>query len=415
MNVGAAGVGALLVAGRLLVNHNVNRGWWGYSASEWLINYGGGFLRRGLGGEIILRTPAPSDLVALEMWIMVLSITTLVLLAVLIQRSMRSTGTAWVLLVWLLPSGALIGPLQSIWQPFWVKSTQFAMRKEELLLLIVCLAAVWWGADGPRTRQRFLLSAVVMGLFLLLAALIHEGLTIPATASVALLAWRATQTAYRSQRWVAMGMIVLPAAVGVGLAVTHPGHSADPAAIWSAVDAPTRTWYESGTTPQFTPMVADVPLAIANLRDDLSGATRSVIGFYLASGTVVWWAICAVVVLGAAALVLAFADRSKSGTRALAVSALITVGSTTPLFLVGYDWGRWIAMGANLMVIVGLASIARSPEPDSFPLRWGTALIMALALTAAWAIGIQEVGDPRGLLWYGIDGGLPEPPEVRSD
>lgn len=409
LNVCGAGIALALAIGRLALNHSVNRGWWGYSAGEWFINYGDGFVRRGLGGEIVRRAPAPSDLIALEVGISVIVAANLALIAVLIQRSMTRTNAAWPLAVWLLPSGALVAPLQSIWQPFWVTSTQFTMRKEQVLLLIVAIAAVWWSRSTPFTRSRLLWSAGCLGVLLFSAALIHEGLVLPALAAILLLGWRTAHST--AERFWGGLLIVLPTLAGVVLAITHAGQESDARAIWMAIDEPSRAWYENSTTEQFSPLVEGVPLAIAILGSSLDEATRTVAAFFIDDWVWLWWVITAGAIAGIAILILVMIDRSGPALRSLTATTVVIGVGTAPLFLVGYDWGRWIAFAVNLIVAVALAHTATAPHPRPTGANRLAILLVAVALLLSWLVGVQEVGNPQGVLSYGIGGGLPEPAE----
>lgn len=396
INAAAAVLAFGLVLGRLLVNHDPNQGWWGYSAGEWLINYGNGFVRRGLGGEIVRSLPTASDLVALELWVGLLSAVVLVLFAVLVQRGMRTTGKAWGLALWLLPSWFLVGPLQSLWHPFWVTSTQFAMRKEQYYLAVVLIAAVWWTGRPPRSAVGWAVSSGVLGVLLLGGVLMHEGLALPAVAALALLGWRASASASPGARATSGVLLLAPAAIGAVSVLLNPGVRADRVPVWQAVDQVTRDWYLSATNRDYAPVFDGVPAAISFLGSDSGRGADVARTIFVENGLWVWWLVTAAAVLGAALVVLILSDRSRSAMRNLTVTVLAVGIASLPLFVIAYDWGRWMVFATNLIVITGLATIVTDPAPRPARAHVVTVTVLVVVLMLAVLVGVQEVGDPRG-------------------
>lgn len=397
-NVVAAGVALALVVGRLIVNHDPNQGWWGYSAGEWLINYGNGFVRRGLGGEIVRSLPTSNDLIALEWWVGGLSAVVLLLFAVLVQRSMRATGKAWSLALWLLPSWFIVGPLQSLWQPFWVTSTQFAMRKEQYYLMLVLVAAVWWTGRPPRSPVGWAVSSAVLGSLLLGGVLLHEGLALPAIAVLVLLGLRASIGSSVGTRVTAGVLLLAPAVAGAVAVLLNPGSRSDRMPVWQAVDQVTRDWYLSALNPDYAPVSDGVPAAISFLGSDSGDGADVARVIFVENGLWVWWIVTAAAVLGAALVVLVLADRSRAALRHHVVTVAVVGVASLPLFVIAYDWGRWIVFATNLIVIASLATIVTNPSPRAARVSAPTLLILTAVLLLGLVVGVQEVGDPRGLI-----------------
>lgn len=385
-NVAAAVTAFVILVAWTATGPQRNVGGWSYSAGEWLINYGSGFVRRGFAGELLLRLPAPSDLIALEVWLIGMWAAILVLFAVLVRRCMVGTGSPWVLALWLLPSWFIAGPLQMVWRGVGPSFDQFPMRKEQWYLLVVVVAAVLWSRGRPAGWR----SATLVSGLLLVGALTHEGLLIPSCAAVALLGWRAT-TGVRARLLGAL-LVFAPAAVGFVAVVLNPGTASDRMPIWLAVDETTRRWYVADATP---PMSDGVPGAMSFIGVDAREGLRSVADIYFSDGLWVWWLATAVVMIGAPVLIMAMSDRSRSGLRALAVTTAVMVVGAVPLFVVAFDWGRWVAFLVNLIIVVSLARIASAVDPEPVAVgRWSIVLVL-VAVLVPLAVGLPELGDIR--------------------
>lgn len=90
-NVALAAIAFALFLGRLVINHSNNLGDWGYSAGEWLINYQGGFVRRGLLGELLTLFPDGWQLTMTELWVAGVWLGVVAAFALLIGRTIRHT------------------------------------------------------------------------------------------------------------------------------------------------------------------------------------------------------------------------------------------------------------------------------------------------------------------------------------
>lgn len=382
-NVAGAVLTLVLLVGRVVINHWHNYGWWSYSAGEWLINYGAGFLRRG-AGQVFLDVPAPSAIVALEVWLLVEWTVISVLLALLVHRVMTRTGTAWALGAWVVPSWFIISTLQLAWKPIGITNVQFPTRKEQYFLMVILIAVTWW-----QSRVSWP-SVVAISALLVVGVLFHEGFAPPTTVALLVVGWWATRNS-PARSWLARGaVLVLPALVVAAAVVSHPGTAADRLPVWDAVDSTTRDWYLRGDLP---PLTDDIPGAIAYLGTTASDGWRQVDALFINVGAWRWWLLNAVIALGAVVLVILACDRSPGAVRRILVPLLLVAIALLPLFLIAIDWGRWVAFLANLVLVLGLAGVLRARDPVPLVPRPGTVTLVVAGLVFAALYGLPEIGD----------------------
>ena len=380
-------VGALLtwvlLVGRLVVNHWHNYGWWSYSAGEWLINYGGGFVRRG-AGQLFLDVPGLSGIAALELWLVAQWTVIVVLLAVVIRRVMARTGSGWAIGAWLLPSWFIVGTLQLLWRPFGVTDLQFPTRKEQYYLMVVLVAVVWW------QRRVSWPSVGVVAALLLLGVLFHEGFAPPVTVALLTVGWWATAGARPGRRVGQAVLLVLPAFVAGVAVLLNPGSAGTRVRVWDAVDPATRAWYLDGDQP---PLTEGIPGAMYYLGTTARDGLHQVQSIFLANSSWVWWVINAVVVLVAVSVVVLFCDRSAGSLRRLLVPMGLILLTLLPLFAIAIDWGRWVALLANLSLVVGLAGVlmAANTRPMTADRRSVSAFVVVLLVAAVY--GLPEIAD----------------------
>lgn len=387
-----------LVLGRLVMDSVSNRGWWAYSAGEWLINYRDGFIRRGLVGELIVSLPTP-DLLTLQVGVLALNAVVLALFGVLVFLGMARTGSPWPLALWLVPTWGIVGAIQSLWQPWGAASTQFAFRKEQFFIFIALLLAIVWRHPVTRERRWWWTTALA-GVLLAFGGLVHEGFVLVTAAAITVMALRSSDGIPIRSRVCGILLALTPGGVMVLLSARHPGTTAAQQPIWDAVDGATRQWYATGP-PSNRVLDSDLPSAVSFIGSTVQIGVDVVNFAYIESGTWPLWAFSAAVMVALVVSILIMCDRSPTGSRATVAGAVIVCAATAPLFVVGFDWGRWIAVACTMTVVVGLHRVlsATAIHPASPTLLNTCALI--LALIAAAAIGLPEVGDPPLLRWFG--------------
>lgn len=356
--------------------------WWGYTAAEWLLNYGGGPVRRGLAGEVLRHLPFESDRVATSVVVVGLMVTVPLLFAVLVQLAGRATRAGWPLLLWGLPGGLLLGTWQAEWLPLSDSQILFATRKEYAFFAALLLLAIGLGLS-----HHIRLMAIAFSAAMVAGALTHEALTIPFTvAGVALVYFAGQRT---SQQRTNLAIIGVPATLAVGVAAALPTSTdARIAEQWGTLDSATRQW-----------LGGDLPWPFRWLGFTLHDAVESTIVYMLRPEMLPVWLMLGVVVAGWTVAALALVDRSGAAFRStLAVAGVMTV-AVLPLAAVGIDWGRFIMIAANCTAIVMLGRQLHRPRLAR-PARLSVVTVaVAATLIATLAfVGVPEAGPPLGEL-----------------
>jgi hypothetical protein len=102
--IGIFAFAIFLVATRVVsVIQNGGHNW---AVGEWLINYGGGFVRRGITGQLLLSLPFSSTIVLIILFVAIFSIVSFVYLSVLIS-SLKSGLNFFSIFLLLNPAGML--------------------------------------------------------------------------------------------------------------------------------------------------------------------------------------------------------------------------------------------------------------------------------------------------------------------
>lgn len=387
VNIVLALAAAALPLRRLIETLDVND-WWSYQAAEWLINYGGGPVRRGLAGEVLLSLPGVPGRVAVTMLVGTLVVAVPVAYAALIASVVRRTSSVWPVLLWAVPGGVFLGLWQGQWLDLPDAVLLFATRKEHLFLLLLIGFALFVTAasDLQRTRRR----ALAYGLLLMVLAWVHEGLTFVYAVAGALLTWIAVGSVHgsdRRARLTAPLAVLVPA--GLGVAATLPfaePSDAQLSQMWEAVDAPTRDWLGGQLPAPFTLM----GYSLAEAREYADGIVFNGRGLLL-------WALLAVFVLGWTCAALILTDCSRAGVRATLLIAAVMGVAVVPLLPVAIDWGRFIVIAGGATAVIALArqrlalTTARPAVVSMVTLLLAAAMLFLLA-----SVGIPEAGAPFG-------------------
>ena len=319
---------------------------------EWLINYQGGFVRRGLLGEVILHVARAfgGSPLAIAVSLQILLYAAFYLSALLLTREVR----------WSVPLLALF--LSPATLSFIVLDPPSSVRKEVLLLLAVallCLAI----ARGLR------LPPAVLALLLAGAAgvcvLSHEGLIffLPYLfAPVYLRAAAASPSnAPRVAHWLLEPtLICVPAAlaalVSAGASILHPGNAATAAAICSSLGQTMTGEGQGFCGGAIFYLTHDRTYA----RQDLLRAARA---YHYGSLYAIAGALALLPVIAALA---ALARERRRELRVLLVTAAGAGLGSLVLFSLARDWGRWISIHVTcLLLLLLLFSRRHSPAPSS--------------------------------------------------
>ena len=286
-----------------------------WTIADWLINYQGGPIRRGLFGEIVLRVSADSQMAAyivVSFQLLMLAVL-YILVFLLFLRTSRSP--AWMMLV--LSPAFLLFPLLSF---------QGGLRKE--LLVLVVLALVAWLLSLRANAWWFLLP---LGLFTL-AAFSHETAALSLPAFLFLL-WQGRKNGIFS-RSQTVGLVVgwsLVGGLALLIAFLYPGTPDQAQAICqSLIDLGSSSEACAG--------------AISVIGQSLSDAMQAMSTQYPA-----YLGYLPLVALASIPFAVLRAPRM------LWLLLLVSYLTLVPLFMTGIDYGRWIYLATALASIALLA------------------------------------------------------------
>jgi hypothetical protein len=306
-----------------------------WQTGDWLINYGGGLVRRGLIGHLL-------TVVAVDGWQLLwfVALTQILLLVTLFGCSAAlfwrtSASPAWLML--LLSPAFLMFP---VLYPFG------GLRKE----LFILAAAAWLGVV---IRYRLaapwaLLSYVAFAV----GAFSHEvvALTVPVLVYLLVAGSRAGVLSARHAKAASAGLVLVAAmALGLSLAAVGTAEQAAKICEWVAAKG-LSTDVCAGSIHYFQTPIGE---AIAQVRQVLPG----------------YWAYAGYAVLALVPIYLVGARRRQW----LLVGVLYLC--LVPVFLTGMDYGRWIYLATALASIAMLATwesdgLVEHSTPEAFALAF---------------------------------------------
>ena len=304
-----------------------------WQLSEWLINYQGGFVRRGLSGEIFFRISGWSGLPAnaLVIWI---SYLVYGWFAFALCRQARSTFSPLLLL-----SGILLG----------FPATQDAIvRKDCLLLLVFLLTAKVMMAREAGFGKRLAVAALSS-----FAVLCHEGYAIFSLPALLLCA---TAPAEESGRRYGKVRYLVPAAT-LGAFILTVLHKGTPAVALAINQSWLGLWEKTNPGDDSIHQPAAAIQAIGWTPSEGLAPSWNLLasGFYQPAA----W----LMLFGAAFVYLYALARPQSGdteaTRRWGGILLLQLIAIGPFFLLGFDYGRWLFLWAASSV--ALHSLGFSP------------------------------------------------------
>lgn len=311
----------------------------GWQVGDWLINYSGGLVRRGLSGELVFLftsngTEAIAAVVAVQT---LLALTLFVIVGVLFWHTER--GTAWMMLV--------LSPAFLFFPALDVTSNS---RKELIVLValgVVALSHRFWRVNlGLWTA----LPLFTLGVFS------HEALVV----TLPVFIYLAIASTGRVRIQGVLSCYVIAASGALVLALVRPGNAQTSTLIC-------QDWNQIG--------IADCGNALAALGMPASEMLRELVSnLYPAY----WTYLLPVALASLPFFALRFWPRER-------LIGVVTIVSVLPLFVLGWDYGRWIFLITAQLSIVALALPERT-QPMRVPL-YG-----ALAFVLLW--GFRHYGDP---------------------
>lgn len=347
-------VGVLAAAFALQVRSQaflIRDGRQGFLIGDWLISYAGGFVRRGLIGEVLLAVTRTSRQ-ALFLLFVVQTLLYGVIFGILARWAMSlDAPKRWSLL--LLSPGFLV--------VFGFNDFAGTHRKE-----IIAFAGLLVLAEAVRC-SRFVRPAVALaGLLFALAVFSHEATALLVVPFLWLVRTAADDELVPSSfAWSAHGMFLGIAAAGAITGVIFSGAAAQRLAICGEL-----------LSRGFDDRICGGAISYigAGMQDEASHTVGMLPGYFL-------YGLPALL----ATLPLALSAWARDHRRAL----LLTVAPLAPLLLFAVDWGRWImwaATVATILTVVHASRLGQSPDPVRLPL--------AIAFFTAWSLPHSSAGAP---------------------
>lgn len=317
---------------------------WGQDSwpmTEWLINYSGGFVRRGLPGEILLRAARATHL-GIHLLVVAVSLLLFAALAAHFVRTARGRMP-----LPLLFSGLLLGA------PAYAGN---AIRKDALLVLglVLCLKLLHARKNAP--LRWLALNAVIIVLLLS-----HEAFFFLAVPALFLsLGWQAPTEPSRGISWWALAVLA-PALLAMAFVMHFHGNAAAARAIdasllpaWSTADPV----HCCSTQPQ-----AAIDSLQWSSRQGVALSAESLHQFSHGIWAPLAWA--ALIGLVWFLMTAWLRDRTADETTGsaepraqLAAILLLQLACIAPLFAVGRDFGRWIFLWAASSLVLYFGGFA---------------------------------------------------------
>jgi hypothetical protein len=340
----------------LLLFHYPKEGW---AISEWLINYRGGFTRRGLAGEFLLRL---YNAFGLNPYTLILSfcIAAYAILTIYFIRNFIRKGYS----LFLLPFVFFLGnPLSNV----------FMVRKDVIMALffigIVYLAI---------KRSKF--SVLGLNILMVLALLVHEAIAFFCIPILVLLLMSEGQRGIKS---FSLSLLKLaPSIILFILLISIKVSTGDTSAIWhSWQKVPFPYQNAAAITPQ-----SAVNALSTTLGDGLSYLKHTLTDSYNGVPAMLAWIIaislCYIIIINSSHIYIAWVKTEKHNnfnTERISAILLFQLCSVIPLFIIGCDFGRWIFYWIVSSFVIYLM-LPSKRFTDLFPAFF----IKASAKLAAW-------------------------------
>jgi hypothetical protein len=309
--------------------------------SEWLINYEGGFVRRGLVGELILKLgsvfPIPNSIYAIVFW----AFAAYVALFILIYLKARVRDWSALAVAILLQGGTYHMGSGDI----------FYIRKEGIFLVffaILCLIYLKIQVSALERRPAWIgLLVILLLLISPLMMLMHEAYLFMGFPAAFLLLW----IVRKENPDLAYLKKVLPlfAIEVTGLFIVcsmFHGNALQSQAIWDSLPFQDRLFL-SPTAP-YTPLGP-----IDSVAWSLSQHLATIYGIFSTGGVFLW--IFFISGNGLALLyVLARVENTQATASVTQLTRLALIGllSSCAMFFIASDWGRWLAYASNQTVLL---------------------------------------------------------------
>ena len=334
-----------------------------WQIAEWLINYEGGFVRRGLAGQAIFYLGNGQDLLQLLYSVTVYFYIAYAAIFIAIYFFSKANNVKALLLAIVVPGGLFQMGM----------TIQFFTRKEILFLILfglLCLQYLWIQRSqvqsglqkGGRKLGWFYALAIVGGIAM---TLIHEGYLFMSYPLTLLLGW-VVKREYPDS-WVAKwGCYLYAGIIPVVFAICalHHGDASVAQRVWESLSLDDRLKLAGAA-----PYTAFGP--IASLGWGFQQNLLTIYGLWVTGGWKYWlfFILGNLLVLGWIANAMdphraELGSDSRTATRYLYL-VLLGLLLSSSMFLIAADWGRWIAYITNslLLFIFTLQQSSYAQEP----------------------------------------------------
>lgn len=326
--------------------------WNAYGLSEWLINYEGGFVRRGLVGQWIkIRTQggAAVGLVnALVFW----NFTALCGLLLCLVVLSRPIGWLKAVMLLLLP-----GSVYTM-----MVGNEFFFRKEILFEAYLCAVAVAFisaqriSAPALSRLFEYFAAALIIGGSAALP-LVHESFLFTVAVPTAVIVfWMACRRSLKAGQIAVLAYLAFVSLEFLAL-VVFKGTEATRDMIWASLHAGDKAVLS---------LDGQVSGAIEMLGYSVTALLRMPLGI-VSSGSVWYW-VFTIVASCAYLIVLSLGQQPRDSEVRHRIPWVFTVyalcfAASVPLLCLGGDWGRWIAAVNVAVAILICAGEYRQPLP----------------------------------------------------
>jgi hypothetical protein len=331
--------------------------WPPYPFSDWLINYEGGFIRRGLFGHLLHESARGTPALNLVNHIVFANFAALSALLFLVVLLSRAVTPVMGLLLVLMPGGAY----------GMVMGDEFFFRKEVLfevhLAAVACLFLVARRVRAPIVSGALdLVSALLLLAGSIVLPLVHEGFlflgAIPASLMLFWLSSRRFPRRALALSAVYLGLMVL---YFCGLALFK---GSDPAlqAIWASLHPADKALIGDDGAPGAAVGALGLSLwrVIKFARSTIASGFGWYWGFIIVASAVYFAGLCQAV--------RGDVRQAMAWTGTVYAAGL---AASLPLFLIGLDWGRWISATNVSVAMLVCAGEFKQPLPREIVLpRW---------------------------------------------
>lgn len=331
-----------------------------WPVTEWLINYQGGFVRRGLVGELLLRGANPSIGILPSLYRLVLFsyiAYVVIFFAVYFAAKIKNYR---VLIIALLIQGGIYH--MGISADFYTRKENFFLILFGLLCLLYIRASTQVGNHKVCSLMAFVMLALIFGPAMIL---IHEAYFFMSMPLTSLLFWIACKENPK-RYFLRVGLfsyIVTCTVLFIICSVNH-GDVVLAQTIWDSIP-----WVDRLKLSPAAPYSRFA--AISSIGWGLGQHLSTLYGVFITGGVYMWVFFILGNGLSLSYLITQiYQDASSIATKRVFGILLIGLLVSSGMFFFAADWGRWIAFLSNqiilLMFALNCSFFSKSPEKSKF-------------------------------------------------